>query len=410
MARSLYQATVSLRDSTTGALIPLSNVRITVNLAGTSTAATIYQDSTGSSQGPRPASGATGGPNPFTTGVSGAVEFYADSPNAYDIVVHDLNVPARLTDQTFRWDAMSTDDNAFPGAKLVDASVASAKLASGIDGAKLSAGTVAGSKLTSASVNGDRLTDNTVASAKLTSVDGSKLVDATVTAAKFAPGAVGAAAVGDGTITLAKLVAAVQQALIPVGAIIATGAATADPGFAMCDGTVVSRTGTYAALFARIGTSYNTGGEAGTDFRLPDLRGRVLVGVDGAGGRLTANDLLGNSGGEEKHLNSSAESGMPTHGHADSFSIASNRANVAAGREVPTSAGSWVGNQMSEPGNSGGMAFPQPSSGGAAGINTSDTLHTHTLNGAVSNAAGVAASSPHNNMQPYQIVNYMIKI
>ena len=37
---------------------------------------------------------------------------------------------------------------------------------------------------------------------------------------------------------------------------------------------------TYPALFAAIGTTYNTGGEAGTDFRLPDLRGEFVRGWD----------------------------------------------------------------------------------------------------------------------------------
>ena len=41
-------------------------------------------------------------------------------------------------------------------------------------------------------------------------------------------------------------------------------------GWLKCDGSVVSRAA-YANLFTFIGTAYNTGGEAGTDFRLPNL-------------------------------------------------------------------------------------------------------------------------------------------
>lgn len=43
-----------------------------------------------------------------------------------------------------------------------------------------------------------------------------------------------------------------------------------DIGYLRCNGQTVSRT-KYADLFAVLGTSYNIGGEAGTDFRLPDL-------------------------------------------------------------------------------------------------------------------------------------------
>ena len=54
-----------------------------------------------------------------------------------------------------------------------------------------------------------------------------------------------------------------------------------DTGHLYCNGQVVSRT-TYANLFAKLGTTYNTGGEAATDFRLPDYRGYVLRGLDPA--------------------------------------------------------------------------------------------------------------------------------
>lgn len=51
-----------------------------------------------------------------------------------------------------------------------------------------------------------------------------------------------------------------------------------------CNGAVLLRAGTYAALFAKIGTTFNTGGEDGTEFRLPDLRGVVIRGQDAGRG------------------------------------------------------------------------------------------------------------------------------
>jgi microcystin-dependent protein len=68
---------------------------------------------------------------------------------------------------------------------------------------------------------------------------------------------------------------------------------TAPSGWLICDGTKQLRA-TYAALFAVIGTTYNTGGELATEFRLPDMRQRVAIGagdnpaVAGAGVALAA--------------------------------------------------------------------------------------------------------------------------
>lgn len=78
----------------------------------------------------------------------------------------------------------------------------------------------------------------------------------------------------------------------------------APAGTLLCYGQVVNRA-TYAGLFAVLGTTYNTGGEAGTDFRLPDLRGRVVAGKDDMGGpsagRLNtmASTTLGGAGGAQ---------------------------------------------------------------------------------------------------------------
>lgn len=44
---------------------------------------------------------------------------------------------------------------------------------------------------------------------------------------------------------------------------------TIPPGLLAANGTVVDRA-TYPRLFAAIGTSFNTGGEAGTAFRVPN--------------------------------------------------------------------------------------------------------------------------------------------
>lgn len=53
----------------------------------------------------------------------------------------------------------------------------------------------------------------------------------------------------------------------------------APAGYLECDGSVQLRA-TYADLFAVVGTVFNTGGETGAQFRLPDLRGEFVRGWD----------------------------------------------------------------------------------------------------------------------------------
>ena len=183
---------------------------------------------------------------------------------------------------------------------------------------------------------------------------------------QLADDAVGGDELDEESVGLTHLVAAVAAALVPVGSLLATGRATApDTNWLICDGASYLRTD-HADLFAAIGTTY--GSVDGTHFNVPDFRGRVPVGVDGAANRLTANDALGNSGGEEKHTLSIAE--MPAHTHTELNTYVHGAA---------TSYGFVVASDI-------------PS-------NITDTNNTGSTGG----------GGAHNNMQPYQIVNWMIR-
>jgi microcystin-dependent protein len=81
----------------------------------------------------------------------------------------------------------------------------------------------------------------------------------------------------------------------------------------LCNGSVLARAD-YPKLFDVIGTLYGKGDEGEIHFRLPDLRGRVAVGVDREGVR--AGDVakqLGNVGGQATHILSVAQ--LPSHEH-----------------------------------------------------------------------------------------------
>lgn len=152
---------------------------------------------------------------------------------------------------------------------------------------------------------------------------------------------------------------------VPTGVILPYGGATAPTGYLLCDGSAVNRT-TYATLFAIVSTSFGTGNGT-TTFNVPDLRGRFPLGQDDMGGssanRVTATeaDTVGSASGAETHTLSITE--IPSHNHGGVLGLS----------------------------GSGSSQF----AGGGASTST-----------AVSSQGGGGA---HNNMPPYQTVNYIIK-
>ena len=70
---------------------------------------------------------------------------------------------------------------------------------------------------------------------------------------------------------------ATQETFLPVGTISYFPDASIPSGWLSANGQAVSRT-TYAALFAKIGTTYGVGNGT-TTFNLPDGRGRALIGA-----------------------------------------------------------------------------------------------------------------------------------
>ena len=82
--------------------------------------------------------------------------------------------------------------------------------------------------------------------------------------------------------------------------------ATAPSGWLICDGSAISRT-TYSTLYAVIGTTYGSG-DGSTTFNLPDLRGRVAVGVGNGTATGHTNHTLGQKSGNENTI-------VPYHHH-----------------------------------------------------------------------------------------------
>lgn len=147
----------------------------------------------------------------------------------------------------------------------------------------------------------------------------------------------------------------------------AGASANVPTGWLVCQGQAVSRT-TYSSLFNAIGTTYGTG-DGSTTFNLPNLQGKVPVGLDSA---QTEFNTLGATGGEKTHTLIVDE--MPSHNHDLRF----NESNTE-----------------------GTLSYTHPT--GAYATQTTDK--TLGFSSIVSTGGGLA----HNNLQPYIVVNYIIK-
>jgi hypothetical protein len=109
MARDCYETTIALPDAAAAYVMkPLSAVKVSVVPRGATdipnSLIDIFPADTGLTKGPDPKTGATG-TNPFTTGVSGAVRFWAEGPAELDLVFEDTQTPARITDRV-GWNAI----------------------------------------------------------------------------------------------------------------------------------------------------------------------------------------------------------------------------------------------------------------------------------------------------------------
>jgi microcystin-dependent protein len=152
---------------------------------------------------------------------------------------------------------------------------------------------------------------------------------------------------------------------VPSGVISAYGGSSAPTGYLLCDGTAVSRT-TYSALYAIVGTTYGSG-DGSTTFNVPNLKGKVAVGRDSSQSEF---DALGETSGEKTVTLTEAQ--MPSHTHS-----------LSPGQVVGTGwTGGSTGNAYSPLGNN-----PQ--------YNTS--------------ISSTGSGEAHNNLQPYLVINYIIK-
>lgn len=234
-----------------------------------------------------------------------------------------------------------------------------------------------------------------------------------------------------------------ESFFLPAGIIMPfAGTATSAPtGWLFCNGASVA-TADYADLYLAVGYKY---GGSGANFILPDLRGRVIAGVDAMGGTTAANRLgtaglgvaagLGSVGGSETHTLGTAQLPNHTHtatsgstniSHQHSGTVANHQHGIGddgthqhAFNSYTASAPSYTGavgyfaeprgqyqetNVMSYSGNHSHGGATQGSSPTLL-TSLADPVHNHTITINSSGGGGLA----HPNVQPTFVLNYIIK-
>jgi microcystin-dependent protein len=160
-----------------------------------------------------------------------------------------------------------------------------------------------------------------------------------------------------------------------IGEIRMFGGNFAPLGWAFCNGQILAIS-QYDALFALIGTTY--GGDGQTTFALPDLRGRIPIHA-GTGPGLSPRTLGESSGMETVTLSVNQ---LPAHDHqfVGTTSAASAASPASALLATPTS-----------------VDLYRPATIPAANM----------APGAIGPAGG---SQPHDNIQPYQCISFIIAL
>ena len=181
-------------------------------------------------------------------------------------------------------------------------------------------------------------------------------------------------------------------------------------GWLLCDGTIYN-IATYPALYAAIGAKF--GGDDISTFAVPDCRGRIPLGKDNMGGsaagRVTGATLEGVTGGSQTHTLTVSE--MPEHDHSGSTGNAGGHTHSGSTNTTGSHAHGGGGNSGCGQGSGDNNLMNCGRQSTDSAGNHSHTLtinsvsdHTHSLN--INDEGG---DQPHNNLQPYVVVNYIIK-
>jgi len=147
------------------------------------------------------------------------------------------------------------------------------------------------------------------------------------------------------------------------------------------------------ALFSLLGTTY--GGNGQTTFALPDLRGRVPVSMSSAVTGLQNYEIGGKAGAEAVTL---AAANMPVHTHATDVTL------LTASLPCKNGAANHRGAAGNTPAiEAAGVTAVYSSSAADGSASASAVVPTIV-------AASAGGGAPHDNVQPYTVLNYCIAL
>ena len=206
--------------------------------------------------------------------------------------------------------------------------------------------------------------------------------------------------------------------VMPTGTVLDYAGSSAPGGYVLCDGATYDGTlSAYADLFAVIGLTY---GGSGSNFQVPDLRGRVSAGRDAT---QTEFDVLGETGGAKTVTLTGAESGVPAHSHPNTATSAA--ADISHTHSGTTDAETQTATQGLAGGSTSGFQTSLALNAAVAstanlqahshtittgGMSANATTHLHTITVTNANNTAAAAAAAHQNLQPYLVVNKIIRL
>ncbi len=208
-----------------------------------------------------------------------------------------------------------------------------------------------------------------------------------------------------------------KNRITPTGTIFAFAGSNTPQGWLVCDGSTLLITD-YPCLYDVISDTFNQGDVSSGYFMLPDLRGRTLIGtsatdISSGGTHITARSL-GDLSGSETHTLTIAQ--MPSHNHG------TNASNSVVGNGLTGICGEHV-HGITDPGhvhvydkvgqqNGTGIGVDNVGDDATTDTNTDTAVTGISINSAGSHQHTIATQGgdqPHNNMQPYLAINYIIK-
>lgn len=229
----------------------------------------------------------------------------------------------------------------------------------------------------------------------------------------------------------------------PLGAIIAYPSSTPpSAAFKLCNGETLSKTADnnkYAGLFAIIGYTYSGATNSGDNFKLPDIQGRTIVGLNESDSTTDPFKPLGATGGQKRVALSTAE--MPAHNHSvtgpSTFPVSVSGTTQQAGSHTHDARDlghshtftDYGGNQYYIYNGGNNQRIGYDSIGNTTAVDYAKIVvdasgaHTHPFGGTGTAAitydaqstlglttTDIGGSLTHNNLQPYIVLNYFIKV